>query len=104
MKKTTHKILITLAVVGLSQLLSCNGEQFNDYLENLTDGVVINVNTDIFAIPMAVEVVNSNPLSERQPDNLKVTIDGPSKDIIYSPDGSKEIKIVDGFMSNLQNK
>ena len=87
-------LTITLGIL----LTTCSKEQIDNYLDNISNGLVINVDTDIFTIPIGVQFVNANPLSDNAPQNLKVSIEGPSIDQVYSPDGTKSVKVIDGFL------
>lgn len=100
MKKLFLNTLRLSAVLTLAFLVTtCTQEAREDLLEGYVDGVNLNINTDIFRVPVAFYFGDANlDTGGDAPENLSITIVGPDKDLIYSTDGQRELKPVAGFL------
>jgi hypothetical protein len=100
MKKLFLPTLRLSAILAISFLVTtCTQEAREDLLEGYVDGVNLNINTDIFQVPVAFYFGDANPdMGGDAPENLSITIAGPDKDLIYSTDGRRELKPVAGFL------
>ena len=78
-------------------VMSCTKDR-DELLESITDGVVLNVNTDIFRVPVAVQFLNANTESANVPEDLKVSVEGKDRGLIYSTSGSRDIQAVNGIL------
>ncbi len=95
MKTLTMYVLTVFIGTGIFSGCSTNGEGL---LEGFTEGVVLNVNTDIFRVPLAVQFLNVNQESSLTPENLVIAIEGPDSDLVYATDGNKELTVVNGIL------
>lgn len=100
MKKLFLPTLRLSAVLMLAFLVTtCTEEAREDLIEGYVDGVNLNINTDIFRVPVAFYFGDANlDAGGDAPDNLSITIEGPDKDLIYSTDGQRDLKPVAGFL------
>ncbi|NRB63551.1 MAG: hypothetical protein HRU40_11110 [Saprospiraceae bacterium] len=67
-------------------------------IDSLTEGVVLNLDFDIFRTPLIVNFLDANPNTTNTPNNLNVRIVGPSSDRIYTTDGRKDLAPQDGIL------
>lgn len=95
MKTTTNIRFIGLVLIAGFFLNSCAPDEL---LDKYTDGVVLNISTDIFTVPASLQFVDANPDLAEAPDGLNVRIEGPGRDLIYSTDGKRNPQPVDGFL------
>lgn len=84
----------TLACGLLLSLSACKREKLLD----LTEGVILNVNTDILNSPLTVTFVNSNPGSGPINTNILIDVFGEDADKLYSPTGEGNLTVVDGMV------
>ncbi len=96
MKK--RNILPALALLSILFFTTCTEEARRDLVDDYTEGVVLNINTDIFRIPASVQFTDANQSVEDPPAGLTVRVEGPDKDLVYSTDGKKDIQPIDGVM------
>lgn len=87
-----------IILVFAALLVACTKESRDALLEGFTDGIVLNVNTDIFRVPLSLQFVNANIDASNSPDKINLTIDGPGKNLVYSTDGSKKLEVVNGLL------
>lgn len=100
MKKLFLNTIRLATVLSLTLLVStCTEEAREDLLDGYVEGVNLNINTDIFRVPVAFYFGDANlETGGDAPDNLNITIAGPDKDLIYSTDGKRDLKPVAGFL------
>ena len=100
MKKLFLPTLRLSAVLMFAFLMTtCTEEAREELLDGYVDGVNLNINTDIFRVPVAFYFGDANlDTGGDAPDNLTITIEGPDKDLIYSTDGKRDLKPVAGFL------
>lgn len=67
-------------------------------LDSITDGVVLNLNFDVFRTPVILNFVDASPSNTNPPSNLNVRITGPDQNRVYTTDGQRDITAQDGFM------
>ncbi|MEQ8702337.1 MAG: hypothetical protein RIC19_00395 [Phaeodactylibacter sp.] len=100
MKKQSTSMLRFSTILGLVFLLmTCTQEAREELIDGYVDGVNLNLNTDIFQVPVSLYFGDANPdTGGEAPENLSITIAGPDKDLIYSTDGNRDLKPVAGFL------
>ena len=94
--RTGNTILHIAALLTFSLLftVSCKKERLLD----LTDGVVLNVNTDIIDTPVSISFVNSKPGGDI-PGNIDLDILGDGAPDIYTVTGEQNFTIVQGLVN-----
>ena len=99
MKKLILRTLRLSAVLILAFLVTtCTEEARENLINDYTDGVNLNINTDIFRVPLSLQFVDANPTAVETPKNLSVRIEGPDKDLIYSTDGKRNPQPTEGIL------
>ena len=93
------QIVIPLLSAGCMMiLLSTCTKDPDELLESITEGVILNVNTDIFRVPVSVQFLNANTESANSPENLQVSVEGKDRNLVYSTSGSKDLEAVNGIL------
>lgn len=99
MKKLFLPTLRLSAILAISFLVTtCTQEAREDLLDEYTDGISLNIDTDIFRSPLSLQFVDANPEMANTPQGLSVRIEGPDKDLIYSTDGKRNPQAIDGIL------
>lgn len=71
---------------------------------NPFEDLELTVNTDIYKAPVLIEFVDANPEVKGLPQNLKVTISGPGKDLVLNDAGKKNYTPSGNVLSLVLNK
>lgn len=95
-----HKSIRLAAVIGLAFLATtCTQEAREDILDGYTEGISLNIDTDIFLTPVSLYFRDANPESNvEEIDGLRITVEGPDKGLLYSTDGSRDLEPVFGIL------
>ena len=88
----TGLLLCLLIVLAMA---SCRRERLLEF----TEGVVLNVHTNILKSPLTITFVNGNPNSSIVPNNITIDILGEGADYIYTLAGERDITVVDGMVN-----
>jgi len=67
-------------------------------LDSITDGVVLNLDFNVFRTPLIVNFLDANPNNTNAPANLSVRVTGPGANRVYTTDGRRDLVVQDGFM------
>lgn len=101
----TKQFLFKVLVAGLATVMAgCSLDDPEALLEKVTEGVILNVNTDIFRVPVGVQLVNANKKEVWKNDNAVIRLQGKDADLIYATDGKKSFKPSQGFIELGVNK
>lgn len=95
MKTKNASIWLGICCCGILLFaMACKKER----LLNLTDGVILNVNTDILDTPISIGFVNTRP-GGAVPNDISVDILGDGAPDIYTLTGSQEFTIIQGLVN-----
>lgn len=67
-------------------------------LDSITDGLVLNVNFDVFRTPLIFNFTDATPGNPNPPANLNIRIEGADKNRVYTTDGRSELEAIDGIL------
>ena len=84
---------IALLILGIG--LCCPACDVDD-LDQLTDGVVIDVSTDIVRLPLVVSFTPPDADSADPLPAISVSVSGADADQIFSPLGERQLSVIDG--------
>ena len=95
--KTKINYFTALLLSLLFFLTSCGLQDPDTFLDEVTDGIVLNVNTDLFNIPLAVQLTTTDQqlLGDRP---VTITVLGKNADEIYATNGKKSLSASQGFV------
>ncbi|MCB0641916.1 MAG: hypothetical protein KDC44_09765, partial [Phaeodactylibacter sp.] len=88
------RFLWIAAMITVFVTVACKKER----LINLTDGIVLNVNTDIVDTPVSISFVNDRP-GGAIPDHITIDVLGDGAPDIYTLTGDQEFTVIQGLVN-----
>ena len=98
MKQMNPYLKALFAYLLIVLMTGCGIEDPEAFLDDVTDGIVLNVNTDIFRVPLAIQLTNANQTTLWKQEHVQIQVLGVHASEIYATNGRRTLTFSDGFV------